>query len=83
MIIPLYVTGGVLFLLFLHLWYGGALVIQHDVRILVIFEKGPHVLIAETSLGNLECWLLWDMNENFITIFDVVSHYMVFLHQSK
>ena len=35
LIIPLYISGSVLFLLFLHLCYGGALIIYHDVRIFI------------------------------------------------
>ena len=40
-------------------------------------------MVEETSLGHLGCWLLRDMNKKFIPILVVVSHYMVFLHQSE
>ena len=71
-IIPLYTTGSVLIRIFLHLWYGGAWIIYHDVCIL-IFEKVPHTMIYETILGNLECWTLWDLNNKFIIILTVVG----------
>ena len=79
-IIPLYIMGGLLFLLFIHLLYGGAGIIHHDVRIIIIFQKVPHGVVEETSLGYLQFWLLRDMNETFIPLLYVVSHYMVFLH---
>ena len=55
----LYITGSVLFLLFLQLWYGGLLIIYYDVCV-IIFEKVPHIVLEDTSLGHLECWTLWD-----------------------
>ena len=33
---PFYISGGVSFLLVLHLWYWVMLVVHHDVRVLVI-----------------------------------------------
>ena len=71
---PLYITGGVLFLIFLNLWYVGALIIHHDVHILLIFEKVPHVVVEDTSLGHLECWPLWDMDDKLIPVLTVVIH---------
>ena len=71
---------GVLFLLFLHLWYVLAWIIQHDVH--VFFEKLPYIVVEKTRLGHTEFWLLWDMNREFIPILNVISHYMVFLYQS-
>ena len=65
---------GVLFIIFLYLCYRAALIIHHDVRIILIFEKVPHVVVEETSLGHLEFRLLWAMNEKFIPILTVVSH---------
>ena len=82
MIIPIYIAGGVLFLISPHLWYGGAGIIYHDVRVF-IFEKVPHVVVEKTNLGHNECWSLWDTNEKSIPILAVGSHYMMFLHQYK
>ena len=36
MISSFYITGGVYFLLVLHLWYWGTGVVHHDVRVLVL-----------------------------------------------
>ena len=47
------------------------------------FEKVHHIVVEETSLGHIECWTLWSMNDKFINILTVVGHYMVFLHQYK
>ena len=47
---------------------------HHDMRIILIFEKVPHVVVEETSLGHLECWSLWDMNDKFIPILAVESN---------
>ena len=65
---------GVLFIIFLYLCYRAALIIHHDVRIILIFEKVPHVVVEETSLGHIECSFLWSMNDKSIPIFTNVSH---------
>ena len=80
---PIYIDGVVLFLILLHVWYGGYGTINHDLRILLIFEKVPHVVLEETSLVHLEYFLLWDMNDKLVLILDVVSHYIVFMRQFK
>ena len=80
---PLFIMGSVMFLIFLHLWYGGALIINLDVKILFVFEKVNHIMVEDTRLGHLECWSLWKMNEKLIPILNVISTYMVFLYRSK
>ena len=65
---------GVLFIIFLYLCYRAALIIHHDVRIILIFEEVTHVMVEETSLGHLECWLLWDMNDKSIPISTDICH---------
>ena len=52
-ILPLYITVSVMFLLTLQLWYGGERIIYHDVRVLFIFENVPTVVVKDTRLGNL------------------------------
>ena len=42
---PLYITGGVLFLLFLHLCNGIVLIIHRDLCIILVIEKVPHDII--------------------------------------
>ena len=83
MISPIYIAGGVLFIIFPRLWYIVSGIIHRDVHILLIFEKLLHVVVEETSLSHLECWSLWDMNNIFIPILTVVSNYMLFIHQPK
>ena len=70
---PIYITGSVSFLLFLYLWYGGARVIYHDVRI-IIFDNVTNIMVEENSIGHLECWPLWDINNKLITILTVLGH---------
>ena len=82
-IIPIYTMGGVLFILFLHLWNRRAQIVHRDVFIILVFEKVPHAMVEETSLGYLECWLLWVMNDKFIPISTVTCHWVVFLNQSE
>ena len=62
-----------MFLILLHMWYGGAQIIHQDVHILFICEKVPHVLVEETSLFRLKCWSLWATNEKLIPILNVVG----------
>ena len=73
MISPIYITVSVLFHIYLQLWYWGAWIIYNDVRV-IIFEKVPHSVVEDTSLGHLECWMLWDMNDKFIPILTAVGH---------
>ena len=61
MIKPIYITSGVMILLLIHLWGGIALIVHHNARI--FFEKLPHIVVEETSLGHFKCRLLWYMNE--------------------
>ena len=73
MISPIYITVSVLFHIYLQLWYWGAWVIYNDVRI-IIFEKLTHIVVEETSLGNIECWSLWYVNNKFITILNLCTN---------
>ena len=57
--------------------------VNHSPWCVHFFEKVTHIVVEKTSIGNLECWLLWDMNEKFIPILTIISHYMVFLYQSE
>ena len=77
-----YVAGGVSFLLLLHLWYGGTLVVYHDVRIFFLAEV-LNTMIEQTTLGNLECWPLCDVDDKLISILDFVGHHMILLDQAK
>ena len=72
-IIPLYITDSVSFILSLHLWYWGAQTTYHDVRV-IIFVNVPNIVVEETSLGHLECCTMWDVNEKFIPILTVLGH---------
>ena len=40
-------------------------------------------MIEKTSLGHLECWPLWDVNEKLISISAVIGHRVIFLNQAK
>ena len=40
-------------------------------------------MIEKTSLGHLECWPLWDVNEKLISISAVIGHRVIFLDQAK
>ena len=40
-------------------------------------------MIKNTSLGHLECWPLWAVNENIISILAVIGHRVIFLDQAK
>ena len=40
----------------------------------LIFDKVPHIVVENTSLANIECWLMWDTNNKFITILTVLGH---------
>ena len=40
-------------------------------------------MIKNTSLGHLECWPLWAVNENLISILAVIGHRVIFLDQTK
>ena len=79
---PFYIAGGVYFLLVLHLWYWEMRVVHHGVHILVIYEVS-HIMLKQTILGNLKCWLLWAVDEKIISVLDVVSHRVIFLYQAK
>ena len=69
----IYITGGVFFLS-LHLCYGIALIVTHDVCVIFFFEKLTHIVVKETSLGHFKPWLMLAINEKFILIFTVVCH---------
>ena len=40
-------------------------------------------MIENTSLGNLECWPLWAVNDKLISILAVIGHRVIFLDQAK
>ena len=58
-----YITDGVLFLLYLQLWIGRALLVHHDVCILFVFENVSHIMVENTSFGHFKCRSLWAMIE--------------------
>ena len=37
-------------------------------------EEVPHIMIELIILGNLEFWLMWAVEDNIISILDVVGH---------
>ena len=67
---PFYVTGGVSFLLVVHLWYG-------------VMQEVSHIMVKQTSLDNLKCWTMWYMDDKLISVLDFVGHKVIFLDQSK
>ena len=69
------ITGGVIFMPFLHLWDGRAWIIHHDVCIIYSFDKVTHTVVEEISLGHIKCWSLWGMNVKFIPILIVIIQY--------
>ena len=71
---PLYITGGVLILLLLHMWNVRARIFHHDVYVLHVFEKVSHTVVGKTSLGHFKCWLLWPTNDKIFTIETVICH---------
>ena len=75
--------GGVLFLLLIHLWNVRSLIVHHDMCILLVFEKVPHILVEETSLGRFEYWSLCTMNFKLIPVLTSICHYVLFIYQSK
>ena len=40
-------------------------------------------MIEKTSLGHLEFWPLWAVNEKIISISDSIGHRVIFLYQAK
>ena len=40
-------------------------------------------MIEQNSLGNIECWMLWDVDDELISILAVVGHYMIILDQAE
>ena len=40
-------------------------------------------MIENTSLGHLECWPLWAVNDKLISISAVIGHRVIFLDQAK
>ena len=40
-------------------------------------------MIEKTSLGHLECWPLWDVNDKLIYLSAVIGHRVIFLDQAK
>ena len=40
-------------------------------------------MIEKTSLGNIECWPLWAVNDKLISISAVIGHRVIFLDQAK
>ena len=40
-------------------------------------------MIEKTSLGHLECWPLWAVNDKLISISAVIGHRVIFLDQAK
>ena len=51
-------------------------------RVFVIYEV-PHIMVKQTSFGNLKFWTLWDVDEKLISILNVVGHRLIFLDQAK
>ena len=48
-----------------------------------VIEEVLHIMIEQTSLGNIECWLLWDVDDKIIFILAGVGHQMIILDQAK
>ena len=40
-------------------------------------------MIENTSLGNLEFWPLWAVNDKLISISSVIGHRVIFMDQAK
>ena len=40
-------------------------------------------MIEKTSLGHLECWPLWAVNDKLIFISAVIGHRVIFMDQAK
>ena len=40
-------------------------------------------MIKNTSLGHLECWPLWSVNDKLISVSAVIGHRVIFLDQTK
>ena len=40
-------------------------------------------MIENTSLGHLECWPLWDVNDKLISISAVIGYRVIFMDQAK
>ena len=78
---PLYITGGLLLLLFLHLCNGRFWIFHCDLYIVIVIEKVPHLIIQKTILGNFECRLLWSVDGKFIPILTVICHQVMLLYQ--
>ena len=72
-ITPIYITGSTMFPLFLHLWNGRVEIVHHDVCIIFVFEKVPHIVVEETVLAHFKFQLLWDMNGKLIPILTVIQ----------
>ena len=51
-------------------------------RVLVLKEV-PYIMVKQTSIGHLKCWLLWAVDDKLISISDVVGHRVIFLDQAK
>ena len=52
-------------------------VIHHDLYVFVLDEV-PYIMVKKTSLGNLKCWPLWDVDDNLISFLAVVGHKVIF-----
>ena len=79
---PFNITGGISFILVLHLCYWEMQVVHHDVRILVLYEV-LHIMVKQTGLGHLKCWLMWSVYDKLISILAVVGHKVIFLDQAE
>ena len=40
-------------------------------------------MIKQTSLGHLECWPMWAVNDKLIFVSTVIGHRVIFLYQTK
>ena len=40
-------------------------------------------MVKQTSLGNIKCWHLWDVDEKIISILAVVGHRVIFIDQAE
>ena len=40
-------------------------------------------MVKQTSLGNIKCWMMWDVYDKLIYILAFVGHRVIFLDQDK
>ena len=48
-----------------------------------VLQEASNIMVKHNSLGHLNCWPLWDVDEKIISILDVVGHKVILLDQTK